>query len=373
MGQKRPYRVLLVDLAKSFGGAEVRVLTQARALQGRVEDCHVVTLAGSELHQRLQAEALPHYPITVGRASPRLLLTLRGLMRRGGFSVVDAHNVQSILWGHWAAWLAGVPGRVSTIHSDFGKEYTGWKGALYEGVLRLNRLVTRQYINVTEVLQAKSEVGGDGDRSTLIHNAVPVPETPPAETDRTLWPEWGFADGDFVVGIVARLKPVKGHTYLLEALARLDDLPHVKLVIVGDGPLRADLEAQAAALGITQRVHFAGFRQDIPQVMQALDVMCLASLSEALPYVVLEAASYARPLLVTSVGGLTTLLHDRETAVMVPAQDADALAAGIRWLAEHPAHAKQIGLAGYALVKRAFSVDVMIEQIIDVYDRTLKS
>ncbi len=368
----RLYNVLLVDLAHAFGGAEVRVLTQARALKERGITCRIAALQDSPLHERAEAERLPCEIIDSGRGSPALLLALRDLILRHNYAVVDAHNVQSIFWAHWAAALAGAPGRVATLHSDFGREYPGPKGWFYEGVLRLNQIVAREYITVTEVLQEKMVRRGYADRSTLIYNAVPVPELAQQDVDPAPRRAWGFSPDDFVLAIVARLKPVKGHRYLVEAVASLADLPQVKLLIVGDGPLRAELEAQAQALGIAQRVHFTGFVQDVPAILRGVDALCMASLSEALPYVVLEAAASARPMLVTGVGGMATLLTDKETARVVPAQDALALAEGIRWLVAHPPEAARMGLAAYALVKQQFSVETMIDQILAVYDRVTR-
>src|SRR5215467_13598584 len=99
-----PYRVLLVDLARSFGGAEVRVLAQAEALQSVVASCSVAVLEGSELHKRLQALDLPYEALSTSRASPQIVFALRDIIRRGGYQVVDAHNVQSIFWGQFAAF-----------------------------------------------------------------------------------------------------------------------------------------------------------------------------------------------------------------------------------------------------------------------------
>jgi glycosyltransferase involved in cell wall biosynthesis len=158
---------------------------------------------------------------------------------------------------------------------------------------------------------------------------------------------------------------------LLDAFGQLNDLPHVKLLVVGDGPLEPELKAQAAALGIQDRVVFTGFRQDIPDILQSIDCMCLASLSEALPYAVLEAASYARPLLVTEVGGLKTLLKHENTALMVPPQDAAALAKAIRWMLAQRESTVQIGVNAYDMVRNSFSVDTMIASILSVYDKAI--
>lgn len=366
-----PYRVLLVNLTKSFGGADVRVLMQAQALQNRVDTCAVATLAGSALQKRLENAGLPHHVVSSGRGDPRTIRQLRQIMKTGKYHIVDAHSVQSILWGHLAGVLAGIP-RISTIHSDYGKEYTGLKGRSYEGILRITQRLTDHYINVTEVLQQKSIALGHTDRSTLIPNAVPVPAQPLEKKDTSLYHEWGFAADDYVIGIVARLKPVKGHRFLIDAMAELSDLKQVKLLIVGTGPLEETLRNQVTSLGLEQRVRFAGFRHDILQIMQAIDCMCLASLSEALPYVVLEAASFTRPIVATSVGGLTSLLEDKNTAVMVNPENASSLAEGIRWLATHQPEARQIGLNAYAMVKESFSVDTMIDSVLQVYEGVLQ-
>jgi glycosyltransferase involved in cell wall biosynthesis len=368
----RPYRVLLIDLAQAFGGAEVRVLTQARALQAQTAGCEVLTLRDSALHDRLMQEKLPHQTVAAGRANPGILFEVRGIIKRGGFQVVDAHNVQSILWGDFAAALAGAAGRVATIHSNYGAEYPGLKGRIYEGVLTASRSVVKQYINVTEVLQEKAVAEGLGARSTLIPNAVLIPPEPLSEKDTSFYPEWGFSPDDFVIGILARLKPVKGHTYLIDAIGRLKDLPQVKLLIVGDGPLEAELKAQVAALGIQDRVVFTGFRQDIPDILKSLDCMCLASLSEALPYAVLEAASYARSILATAVGGLKTLLKHEETALLVPSQDAAALEMAIRHMINQPDGTVQIGLNAYHMIRKSFSVETMMASVLTVYDKAVE-
>lgn len=371
MADRRPYSVLLVDLAKTYGGAEVRVLTACQALQDRMVACRVATLNGSPLHARLDASGLPFELVKSPRGSPRLMLELCALIKRGRYQIVDAHNIQSILWGHLAAQLAGARGRVATIHSDFAKEYPGLKGRGYASVLWIDRALARQFINVTEVLQAKSRANGTSKRSSLILNAVPVPDTIPLEKNNTLRAEWGFTPRDFVVGIVARLKPVKGHTYLIDALAQLGDLPQIKLLILGDGPLRDELEAQAKQRGVANRVCFAGFREDIPRVLPSLDCVCMASLSEALPYAVLEAAAYARPILATAVGGMATLLTDYKTARLVPARDPAALADGLRWIITHPDEARQMGINAYQMAYDTCSVQTMIEKTLQVYDKAL--
>lgn len=358
-------RVLLVDLARSYGGAESRVRAQARFMHTLGIACDVAVLAGSSLQHQLETDDLPCVPLTRGRGNPLLMVELVRMMRAGRYDVVDAHNVQSIFWGMWAAAVARVPCRVATIHSDYAAEYPGAKGKLYAGVLRLTQPVTRHTITVTE--QLHEQAAGRGAPATHIPNAVPVP--PEAQIGRSYAfdQEWGFAQDDFVVGIVGRLVPVKGHRTLIDALALLNDLPHVKLIVVGAGKLEDDLRGHVQQHNLTERVRFLGFRDDVPQIMQAIDCLCVPSLSEALPYVVLEAASFARPLVATNVGGLQTLLTDQETALLVPSADAPALAAALRKLAGDAALAQHLGQSAYNMVATKFSVERMMRDVLGVY------
>ena len=116
--------VLVVDLAKRFGGADVRVLQLAEGLRGR-SSCTVATLAGSPLHRRLAAAGLPRVPVTRRRGDPRIALDLARAARRGGFGAIDAHNPQSQLWALAAGLLARVPARVTTVHSQYLAEHGG--------------------------------------------------------------------------------------------------------------------------------------------------------------------------------------------------------------------------------------------------------
>jgi glycosyltransferase involved in cell wall biosynthesis len=363
--------VLLVDLAKGYGGPESRVLSLASALQDSVERCAVAVTSGSPLHQRLLSDGIPCEPVSAGRSNPRLVLELSRTVRRGGYQVVDAHNIQSIFWGHLAALLGGARGRVTTVHSDYGQEYSGVRRALYPAVFQLLRPITRHFVQVTEPLQEIAELKGDGSRSTLIHNSVAVAEHPTSAKDLALIAEWGWAPSDFLVAVVGRLFEVKGQAYLVDAIAELRDLPHIKLVVVGDGPQLGELRGRVASLGVDERVRFLGFRSDVPRLLATVDCVCLPSLWELLPYAALEAAAQALPIVATAVGGVPHLLKDQETALLVPPANAAALAAGIRTLAEDPEGARRLGQAAYEMVRASFGIEKMLAETLRVYRRSL--
>jgi glycosyltransferase involved in cell wall biosynthesis len=365
------YRVLLLDLAHGFGGVETRVCSQALALKGRVEHCAVAVTPESPVHQRLRAAGVDCEPISASRADPRLLVELWRVIRRGRYHLVDAHNIQSLFWGHLAALLAGARGRVTTLHTNYAEEYTGLRRIVYRTVARLMRGITSQYVQCTALLHEQAQSAGYGARSTVINNAVPVPADPLSEKDHSVGAEWGWTTDDFIVAVVGRLFPVKGQSYAVGAMAQLADLANVRLLVVGDGPDRAALERSVADLGLENSVRFAGFRQDVPRILRGVDCVCLPSLWENLPYAALEAAAYARPVVATAVGGVPDVFRDRETALLVPPRDARALAAAIRSLAESPGEARRLGRGAYQMVRRSFSTDELLRKTLDVYGRAL--
>lgn len=361
--------VLIIDLAKRYGGAEVRVLDTAKALHGRYPYT-VATLTGSPLHQRLEAADLSSLPVPFARSDPRLLLFLWRAIRQKGYRVVDAHNVQSQFWGQLVATLTGGTTKVSTVHSAYRIEHNGsLKGRLYEQVLRLNRWWGGRFIAVSEAVYAYlRDAGIPSERITLIHNSIELPSLTNETIKQPLLKSLGWPEDAYVVIVVARLEPVKGHPFLIEAMSQLvETQPRLRCLIVGEGRTRTALETQVAKENLQDRVHFTGFRDDIPALLRASDLFCLPSLSEGLPYALLEAAAHRVPLLVTRVGGMADLLTHKQTAFLVPPSDPAALVEGLNWFIEHPQEASIMGQRAYEQVEKLFSVEEMITKTLDIY------
>lgn len=361
--------ILVVALAKRFGGSSVRVIELARRLEGQRRYA-VAVLAGSELHRRLADEGLGVRPLTLSRATPRLVPALGAIIRRERVGVVDAHNVQSQLWGT----LAGIasnrgPRRVTTVHSTYREEHRGARrGGAYEGVLRLNHRLGSRFVAVSEsVARYLASLGIPGDRVSIIENGVAAPAAGLAPVDRA---DFGFAPDHTVVAVVARLEPVKGHRFLIAGLRMAAARrPELRVLVVGDGRARARLEALAAAEGVAGRIHFAGFRSDVARILLGVDAFCLPSLSEGLPFALLEACATGLPVLATTVGAPPTFLTDEHTAHLVPPGDAAALAERLVRLSADRADATRMGRAGREVVLARFSLDRMMERTLAVYAR----
>lgn len=361
--------VLLVDLAKSYGGAEVRVLATAKSLHGQ-HPYAVATLAGSPLHQRLERAGLTSLPVPFGRADGRLVFFLARAIRRAGFQVVDAHNVQSQFWGHLAALAAGVLVKVSTVHSAYRFEHHGsLKGRLYEQVLRLNAGWGTHFVAVSKTVESYIQgLGIAPDKISLIHNSVSPPAQPSTSAALSLLQSLGWEKDVYMVIVVARLEPVKGHTFLLEALSRITpERPQLRCLIVGEGRTRAALESQVQEACLQERVHFTGFRDDIPALLGASDAFCLPSLSEGLPFALLEAGMQRLPLLVTQVGGMAEVLRHGHTAFLVPPADPAALARGLSWLMDYPQAARCMGETASTYLQQCLNLTEMLRKTLAVY------
>lgn len=175
-------------------------------------------------------------------------------------------------------------------------------------------------------------------------------------------------DGRRVVGIVAKLSGVKGHSYFLEAAAIVSAaVGDVSFLIVGDGPERGRLEHAAADLGLDSKVHFLGVRDDVPSLLKLMDVMVLSSLSEGSPNVILEAMAAGVPVVGTRVGGVPELVEEGSTGLLVEPADALGLAHAMRELLDDPASARAMGERAARVAAERYDIDAVVARMQDTF------
>lgn len=362
--------VLIVALSKSYGGADVRVLTLAQALHGQRE-YYVAVLKNSPLHKRLIEQKLNAIAIPYGRGDVRTALFLRNVIRSAKISVVDAHNPQSQFWGLVATLGMRNITRVQTVHSSYRYEHNNsTKGKLYEQILRLNNYAGSQFIAVSEsVHDYLKEIHTAENRVSLIHNSIISPSPSDTSALHPLYQQLGWNEKHLKIISVGRLESVKGHSLLIEAMAEVvKDQNQVRCLIVGDGRLRESLRAQIEHTGMHDYVHLAGFREDIADLLRSSDIFCMPSLSEGLPYALLEACGAHLPLLVSRVGGMARLLQDQITAYLFESGDVRALRDAILWFITHPEEMQRLSQNAFEWQRDTFGVEQMIERTIAAYD-----
>lgn len=212
------------------------------------------------------------------------------------------------------------------------------------------------------------------DRIRVIHTGLDPEALRPtrsrAETRRRL----DIPENANVVGTVGRLFIEKGHTYLLQAAGRLLlAFPDLHVLIVGDGPLRSNLQGQAAQLGLASRVHFTGFYDDVPGALAAMDVFALPSiLDEGFPTAVLEAQAMGLPVIASDVGGTCETIDVGKTGVLVRPKDVAGLAEALRALLADADSRQAMAQAARPWIERSFTLGHMIEQVSTAYEEALE-
>jgi glycosyltransferase involved in cell wall biosynthesis len=179
----------------------------------------------------------------------------------------------------------------------------------------------------------------------------------------------GLPGDAFLIGVVGRLSGEKGHLVLLDALARLlPSHPHARLLIVGTGYMKPLIEARAAELGISDRVHIPGFVEDLPTALRAMDVCVLPSiLEEGFPTALVEAQMAGLPVVGSDIGGTRETMIPGETGLLARAGDPDSLAAALARLAADPALRAAMAAAAPAWVQRSFPLSAMMDGIRQMY------
>lgn len=289
---------------------------------------------------------------------PRLARALKKL----DADVVHTHNPLPLIYGAPAARLAGA----AAIHTKHGIN-PGGRG--HRLLRRAAAQLTHAFVAVSDTTEQQAREQHDAPDAKIhtIANGIRLDRYhPDAEARAQTRVELGLGDA-WVVGTVGRLDAFKNQALLVRAMAPLLS-SHVRLVIVGEGPARADVEAEVAKLPEPKWVVLTGRRMDVPRIMPAFDVFALSSKSEGLPLVVPEAMAVGLPVVATAVGGLPSVVDDGTTGLLVPVDEL-ALSGALAKLAAHPELARTMGAAAREAALEDYSADRMVDAYLDLYAR----
>jgi sugar transferase (PEP-CTERM/EpsH1 system associated) len=287
--------------------------------------------------------------------------------------VLHTYNLGTIEY-HATALLAGVPVRV---HAEHGRDASDPHGVNRKHNL-LRRLlvpVIDRYVPVSRDLERwlRGVVGIPQAKIELIDNGVDTERFRPGSFDEP----WS-APGSFVIGTVGRLQDVKDQATLIEAFALLramlpEQRPRLRLVLVGDGPLRARLEQKIVEAGLQDCAWLAGPRSDVAPPMRSFSLFALSSIAEGTPVTMLEAMASGLPVVSTAVGGIPDLVLDGATGALVPPGDPQRLADALAAYVLDEERTRRHGAAGRARIEQQYSVAAMLAHYMDLYDGLRKT
>jgi glycosyltransferase involved in cell wall biosynthesis len=366
-----PVPIYQVVLRLACGGLEKMVVHLAQALDParfRVTVCCLEE--PGELAVELEGTGIPVVSLAKQGLDPRVFVRLAHRLRRDKVRVVHTHNPGAHLYGLVGAKLAGVPVVVHTRHGP-GDDPGLRRAFTHPWWWRQTGATVAVSDNTATVLAQQSPI--PPERLLSITNGVPVPQIR-AEDRVAIRAEFGIPPVAPTVGIVARLAPEKEHRTLLSAFARLRrDVPDAHLLIVGDGPLRKELERQAVELKIQDCAHFAGFRRDVHRTLAAMDTFVLCSTFEGTALTLLEAMGARLPVVATAVGGNPEVLGGPENGWLVPTRDVDALAQAMTVALTDSAAARDRAERAHTRMLSLYGVETMALRYETLYERLLQS
>jgi sugar transferase (PEP-CTERM/EpsH1 system associated) len=276
------------------------------------------------------------------------------------------------------AWAARVPVR---IHGEHGRDVGDLDGSnrLYQRVRRFYRPFVHHYMALSRDLSDYliRKVAVSGDRITQVYNGVDTGRFRPAAHGPAPIVDCPFDSArHWIVGTVGRMQTVKDQVMLARAFVHALELaphlrPRLRLVMIGDGPLRMQSQAVLDAGGAGELAWLPGERTDVPEVMRGLHVFALPSLAEGISNTILEAMASALPVVATDVGGNADLVLQGHTGDIIAAGDPLAMARRLIHLANEPDHAAAMGVAGRERVLSSFSMQAMVKNYQNVYDMLL--
>ncbi len=379
----RPARVLHVITRLIRGGAdENTAITVERMDPGRW-DSWILAGRGSEPAGfapsiRDRTRLLPEL---VRDPDPvRDLVALAKLVRilgRERWDLVHTHTAKAGFLGRIAARAAGVPHVVHTLHGVTFHEHV--PAPVRRFYVLLERLAARRcdaLVTVGEDVKRKYLAEGIGRPEQYVTIASGMDTAPfhaarsrPGEARDPVRAELGLGPDDVAVGMVSRLEPRKGWTFLLDAAARLAaEFPAMRIVVVGEGAQRAELEDRVRRCGLAGRVVFAGYREDVARAIAAFDIAVLTSLWEGLPRVLVQYALLEKPIVTFDVEGAREVVEEGGSGWVVPSRDVAALAARLRPLLADPCLRAACGRRGRERVGSRWDADRMVARLEELYD-----
>lgn len=308
----------------------------------------------------------------------KALVKLYFFIRKNRFDIVHTHTSKAGILGRIAAKLAGVPIIFNTPH-----------GGIFHSIFYGPKTIflLSKFENFVAHFTDKIITCSKNEKKDFLEHKI-------ASDDKYITMYWGIRQDNFIktydsiskrrelgipadailIGNIARLVPQKGHIFCLEAFKMLvDRFSKAKLLIVGDGVLKSNIEAKIKELNLNNKVIMTGYRNDVPEILSAIDISLHTSIWEGTPIAVIEAMMMVKAIVATKVGGIPELIEDGVTGILIPPYDKQAFVDAITTLINDKTLAKRIGETAHQYAKEKFTLESMIENTTKLYNSFIES
>jgi glycosyltransferase involved in cell wall biosynthesis len=358
-------KILHVETGRHLYGGPQQVIYLISALLARGHDCTLICPPESGVDSAARAAGIPVRNLfCAGDLDLPFAYRLTQYLQSSGPDLLHCHSRRGAdMLGGLAASFADVPAVVSRRVDNTEMRL-------------MAALRYRPFRKIIAISEAIAAVLRDHDvaaeRIEVIRSAVDTTQFDTPADRGAFNAEFSVPEEALVLGAAGQLIPRKGHRYLLEAMAGLNQKhAQLRLIIFGDGYLNNQLRAQAASLGLGDVVQFAGFRDDLDELMGCFDIFVHPALAEGLGVATLKAAAAGVPVVGFKAGGLTEAIADGETGILVPAEDVIALQGAIATLINSKDVRLSMGKAGRSRMQNEFSIDTMADKHVALYESVL--
>ena len=357
-------RVLVADLERVWRGGQEQALLLMTGLKRRGHCAELVAVRDSAIASRTQATGIRVHAVTDRARRIGAARRLRQLIREKRFDLVYANEAHALT----AAWLARAHSQVPLVAARrvvFPLSRSPISLARYRAAARI--------VAISQAVRSELLAAGlDAKRVEVVPDGVGIPNPISPEARLHARERWGFPADATVFVNAGALTAEKGHALLIEAFARLRrELGNCRLLIAGDGPLRAQLERQAKEAGVGAEIIFAGFVSDVDSVYRAGDLFVFPSLHEGAGTSLLRAMAFGLPVLALARGGITEIIEDGRNGILVANASAEALAWAAKGMLGDRELRERLSLAARETVASRYSADQMIDATARIFEELI--
>ncbi len=385
----KPIRVLHIITRMIVGGAQENTLLSVIGLDAMPE-YEVTLMSGidkgregellSEAREKTNLLIVPEMGRSINPFSDFVAFwKIYRLIKKGRYHIVHTHSSKAGVLGRVAAWLAGTPLIVHTLHSLVFHEYQPWFiNKSWRGIKKMCAPITDFFISVSEIIVQKAVKAGvdKPEKFRTIYSGMELDWFLNANFDgNAIRREFGIPEDAPVVGKIARLFPLKGHDQLMDAAPEIvKRVPDVRFFLIGDGILYEHLQERARGYGILENFVFAGLipRERIPEMISAMDIVVHTSLREGLARVLPQSLAMGKPCVSFNIDGAPEVVINDKTGYLVETYDNQGLSESISRLLKDPKLRKEMGENGRRHVDPAFRTETMVKEIAEVYKMLLE-